>query len=208
MGHRALIAYERPDSLYNVHYTHWGGFNLRLKHDITPRTPFGADRSAERAQTVFEKLVDGTDATAIDTELRPSTQVDVTPRVVDCTLDELFSDHLHYLKHEACYVVADDFSVTAYRTHWLGLEHASETITDSGYVGNGALRTVRWNDGVPVGDGFVQGQFEGLKSTVGDMVDRGVFDCEDAVQYMVTKLRQWTGPTDSLLVYTSGVESG
>lgn len=44
MGHRALIAYERPDSTYNVHYSHWGAIHLRLKRAITEETPFGGDK--------------------------------------------------------------------------------------------------------------------------------------------------------------------
>jgi hypothetical protein len=41
MGHRALVAYERTDGTYNLHYSHWGGCDLRLKHTITqyPATP-------------------------------------------------------------------------------------------------------------------------------------------------------------------------
>lgn len=47
MGHRALVAYERTDSTYNLHYTHWGGSNLRLKHTITDATPFGGEAPAQ-----------------------------------------------------------------------------------------------------------------------------------------------------------------
>jgi len=41
--------------------------------------------------------------------------------------------------------------------------------------GNGALATVRWYDGEPVGDGHLQGQFAAFKDVVGDMLDKGVF---------------------------------
>lgn len=41
MGHRAFVAYERPDETYNLHYTHWGGCNLKLKYAITAESPFG-----------------------------------------------------------------------------------------------------------------------------------------------------------------------
>ncbi|ELZ32433.1 hypothetical protein C474_06407 [Halogeometricum pallidum JCM 14848] len=40
MGHRALIAYERIDGTYTLHYSHWGAANLKLKHRITAETPF------------------------------------------------------------------------------------------------------------------------------------------------------------------------
>jgi hypothetical protein len=29
MGHRALVAYERTDGQYTLHYSHWGAANLR-----------------------------------------------------------------------------------------------------------------------------------------------------------------------------------
>jgi hypothetical protein len=41
MGHRALVAYERTDGTYTLHYSHWGAANLKLKHYITAVTTFG-----------------------------------------------------------------------------------------------------------------------------------------------------------------------
>ena len=59
----------------------------------------------------------------------------------------------------------------AYRTHWFGLQYDCETVDDAPTVGNGALRTVQWYDGEPVGDDFTQWEFRGLKTAVGDMLD-------------------------------------
>ena len=56
MGHRALIAYERPDRLYNCHYSHWGELNLRLKQDITPETPFGGDADSAATRCLLDEL--------------------------------------------------------------------------------------------------------------------------------------------------------
>jgi len=55
-------------------------------------------------------------------------------------------------------------------------------------VGNGALATVRWYDGEPVGDGHLQGQFAAFKDVVGDMLDKGVFTPSTARQYLKRKL--------------------
>ncbi|MDG5777867.1 DUF6735 family protein [Haloarculaceae archaeon H-GB2-1] len=180
-----------------------GAQNLQLKHAITARTPFGADAPDERLRRAFDDLQHASDEVEIDTDSLPPTTVDVEPRVLGCTLDELFGEHLDYLNHEACYVVDASFEVTAYRTHWLGLQYDCDTVTDDPTVGHGALRTVRWYDGEPVGDGYAQGQFAALKAVVGDMVDRGVFDREEAVQYMLGNLQEWTGHHQSLLVHTS-----
>ena len=43
MGHRALVAYERTDGQYTLHYSHWGAANLKLKHRISAESPFGGD---------------------------------------------------------------------------------------------------------------------------------------------------------------------
>jgi hypothetical protein len=88
-------------------------------------------------------------------------------------------------------VVLPTFEVTAYRTLWFGLQYDSETIDHGETVGNGALATVRWYDGEPVGDGHLQGQFRALKYVVGDMVDKGVFTQSTARQYLTQKLDEW-----------------
>jgi len=43
MGHRALVAYERTDGQYTLHYSHWGAANLKLKHCISAESPFGGE---------------------------------------------------------------------------------------------------------------------------------------------------------------------
>lgn len=99
------------------------------------------------------------------------------------------SEWLGFLQHEAFYVVDADFEVTAYRTLCFGLCYESELIEDSAFVGNGALRTVRWYQGDPVGDGYTRGEFAGIKRTVADMVDRGVFTQDDALDYLEMAVR-------------------
>jgi hypothetical protein len=43
MGHCALVAYERTDGQYTLHYSHWGAANLKLKHRISAESPFGGE---------------------------------------------------------------------------------------------------------------------------------------------------------------------
>ncbi|MBV0903487.1 DUF6735 family protein [Haloarcula salina] len=207
MGHRALVAYERPNSSYNIHYTHWGGLNLRLTHELTPQRPFGGERPDDQQQVTFEQLLDATTIDAIDTDAfdRESTNdpsVRPQPMALGVSFDELLEEHLNYLSHEALYVVNEDFQVTAYRTHWFGLQYDAESVTDEPKCGNGAVRTVRWYNGEPVGDGYVQGEFQALKSVVGELVDRGVFTRSSAVTYMAQKLSEWTSPTQDLHIWT------
>ena len=95
-------------------------------------------------------------------------------------------------------MVSTTFEVTAYRTLWFGLQYDSETVEQGETVGNGALATVRWYDGEPVGDGHLQGQFTALKDVVGDMLDKGVFTPSTARQYLKRKLGAWNGKRPEL----------
>ncbi|WP_123538178.1 DUF6735 family protein [Halosimplex salinum] len=204
MGHRALIAYERPDSTYNCHFTHWGAQNLRLKPAISKETPFGGDDPDRTVQTVHRRLLEATSERAVDRVLDatdlPSRQVDIDPWATHVTIDAIITQYLDYLHHEAFYVVDTDFRVTAYRTHWFGLQYDCRAVEDTPTVGNGALRTVRWYEGEPVGDGFAQGEFQALKAVAGDMIDRGVFTHADAIEYLKTKLDEWVEDQEELII--------
>lgn len=186
MGHRALIAYERTDGQYNLHYSHWGACDLRLKHTITEATPFGGEAPTEQAHQAIDALTGGEDGHHVLDEFGRvgSVDVDLEPRVVGVTIDEILAEWLDYLQHEAFFVVSTDFDVTAYRTFWFGLCFESDVVEESPYVGHGAIRTVRWYQGEPVGDGYARGTFAGMKQIVADMVDRGVFVPRDALDYL------------------------
>ncbi|MFD1586755.1 DUF6735 family protein [Halorientalis brevis] len=207
MGHRALIAYERPDSLYNLHYSHWGAADLRLKHAITPVTPFGGDEPGDDTPRIlFDALVEAYDEETASTHVTAADmlagQVDHDPLAIAITKEEILTEYLDFLHHEAFYVVDPDFQVTAYRTHWFGLQYDCETITESPTVGNGALRTVRWSDGEPVGDGYARGEFQALKDICGDLIDRDVFSPEHALEYMQAKLVETVASRNELIIRT------
>ncbi|MFC4447481.1 DUF6735 family protein [Halorussus aquaticus] len=210
MGHRALVAYERPDELYNLHYSHNGGLHLRLKRELTSRTPFGGKETNSR-QELLTELLESTDSTDSIVEAflgaddRPQTAVDVKPKTTRLTKDEILTEYLNYADTEAFYVVSSEFDVTAYRVHWFGLYNVADTAEASPLYGYGALRTVRWYDGESVGDGFVQGEFKTLKRITGDLLDRGVFTHEEAVEYLKQKLIAWTDERTELIIRTSSV---
>ncbi|MFY4815959.1 DUF6735 family protein, partial [Haloarcula sp. AONF1] len=102
--------------------------------------------------------------------------------------------------HEAFFGVTTTCGVTANRTQWFGLQYGSETVGQGKTFGNGALATVRWYDGEPVGDGHLKGQFRALKDVVGDMVDKGVFTQSTARQYLKQKLGEWVGKRQELRI--------
>ncbi len=204
MGHRALVAYERPDALYNLHYSHWGGLNLQLNYDVTHETPFGGNQvHAEWAAEIFKQSCE---QVALDVllqkEERPRTTVDPDPETTGLTKEEIITQHLDLEYHEAFYVVTHEFDVTAYRTLWFGLQHVCEHICNGPKFGNGALQTVRWYDGEPVGDGPLRGRFEALKDVVGDLIDDDVLAHDEATEYMIEKLTAWCGEDQELIVRT------
>lgn len=192
MGHRALLAYERPDETYNLHYTHWGSCNLRLKHEITLETPFGGDKPDDSPQRAYEVLQRTSDAELSDDVAEDAnaveTDVEVEPRVVGITLDGAITEHLDYHMHEAFYVVSPEFEVTAYRTFWLGFSSDADSVSQSPSVGHGALLTVRWYEGEPVTDGYLRGWFDGMKQMVGDRIDRELFTESQAVTFLLEQL--------------------
>lgn len=207
MGHRALVAYERTDGQYTLHYSHCGAANLKLKHRISAESPFGGeDIDSKWAKQLLAELANGLETDAVDgylaSENRPLTVVEPKPRATGLTINEIVADHLDYLHHEAFFVVSTTFEVTAYRTLWFGLQYDSETVEQGETVGNGALATVRWYDGEPVSDGHLQGQFAALKDVVGDMLDKGVFSPSTARQYLKRKLAERVGDRQELLIPT------
>jgi len=206
MGHRALIAYERSNGKYNLHYSHRGALHLRLKRKLTPETPFGGETVSDDVCDHFEVLLDREqeDTPGIDlpTDDRAGMSVELEPLACDLSFDGILTEHLDFLHYEALYVVTSDFDVSAYLTLWLGLEYDCESITESQTVSNGALRTVSWHDGEPINDGYIQGEFQALKSVVGDLVDRDVFTSEEAIEYMKEKLAQWTSEREELKIQT------
>jgi hypothetical protein len=186
MGHRALLAYRRDDSTagasdanstagasdadatasegddpatYDLHRSHWGAADFALADRITAESPFAAD-------TAFA--------------------VDPDPVATDLPLDEIVSEHLDYLHHEAFYRVGTDYEVTAFHVCWFGLDADCETVERSETVGNGALVAFR-----PDSADFFRGWFRATKAVVGEMVDRGALTPDEATDYLADRVRTW-----------------
>jgi len=187
--------------------THWGAANLKLKHRITAETPFGSeDTDSKWAKQLLSELADGLEADAVDGYLadedRPSTVVEPKPRATGLTLDEIVADHLRLPPPRGVLRGVDDVrgdrlpDAVVRPPVRFGDSRTGET------VGNGALATVRWYDGEPVGDGHLQGQFAALKDVVGDMLDKGVFTPSTARQYLKQKLAKRVGDQQELRIPT------
>jgi len=208
MGYRALIAYERPDASYSLHYSHNGALDYQLKHQLTTETPFGGDQPSEWTHDQYEALQSSTETTAdaYAVDRQSQTPINPDPIVVGVSLDEAYSEYLDYLHHEAFYVVSRDFEVTAYRTRWLGLEYDAEAVKSSETTGNGVLQSVSWRDGELLHEEYSHGQFQALKDVVGDRVDDGEFTPGEARAYIIEKLRAWSRDETAVIGPHDGIE--
>lgn len=92
VGHRALVAYERPGGRYTVRYSHWGARGYRLLESVTAATPLGrTDPDSDDGPPV-----------------RPE------PLGVAADLGDVASGFVDPLLHEAVFVASDDFCTRAF----------------------------------------------------------------------------------------------
>ncbi|ELY50048.1 DUF6735 family protein [Natronolimnohabitans innermongolicus] len=91
MGHRALVAYRRPDRRYDLRYSHWGGDTVTFADRISAETPLAGG-------AVDPPLL----AAAIDR-------------------DRILTAHLDPCPYEVLYLVepGSDYRVSTYRVCWL-----------------------------------------------------------------------------------------
>lgn len=91
MGHRAIVAYRRPDRLYDLRYSHWGGEACSLVDAIGPESPLAGG--------------------AVDVDLL----ADSVAR------DRILTDFLDPAVYETLYLVTptDAYAVEAFRVCWL-----------------------------------------------------------------------------------------
>jgi hypothetical protein len=108
VGHRALVAYERPTGGYTVRYSQWGAHGYRLLDTITASTPLGGRRG------------DGDAAPCVRAE----------PIEVVADLEAFAATSVDPLTHEAAFVVTEGFDVRAYEP--LAFWHADPTVAFGG----------------------------------------------------------------------------
>lgn len=158
MGHRAYVLYERPDGLFNAHYSHWGAHDLELVEKITEDTPLGGDNPepafVNGLVSVLESgLDDEAEIEGYLTEAPDDTAVQPTPDRVGVDLQSVV-DSLG-VAIEALYVVSPDFEVTGYHCFH----------TDAGVL---LYDPGRFYDGEPVSLSYDRGYFRALRDVVDD----------------------------------------
>jgi hypothetical protein len=198
MGHRCLIAYERDDGDYNVHYSHWGGHTeLPLREAITEATPLGGDGMepgfVNALMAALDVNLDGAEVGGKLAEAQATSEVEPEPEATGLTLSEICAEKLDFCHHEAFYVVGRDFGVRAFRTWRIHPPDDGEPFEKD--VGNGVL--VEWtqfrDDGTPRLIGSVEGKFRGARDAAQAMYESGTFDREDANDWLVRYARTLAG---------------
>ncbi|WP_266075548.1 DUF6735 family protein [Haladaptatus caseinilyticus] len=164
MGHRAFVAYERPDGRYDRHYAHWGATSLSLRHKITPETPFGGDSRSSRGGSTNRWI--------------PAIEPTPEATALSCKGAASFD----YQQIEAFYVVSLTWVVTVYLPLWFGTP--ANTAPDSG-----ALVAVSDDHDAA----HVRQWYRATRAVVWDMVRRGVLSEHSATNYLAARLVEWGG---------------
>lgn len=186
MGARALVAYERADGRYSLHYSHWGAAALRLRGALTPDAPFGGGVPGERrALAAIQAGGDAADLPPLDPA---DTLVNPAPLVTGLTR-EAVAERVDFHAHEALYVVSLALDVAAYVP--LRADLSLESPRDEGDPTAGVLAHADDERGAE----RLREWADGARTVLADTLDRGGFDPPASREYLAGKLRERAGDT-------------
>lgn len=197
MGQRALVAYERNDGGYDLHYSHWGAERFALVWSITPRTPFGGDGNTERNRGLHDRLAADCDVEASGGYLAdaPDTAVDPHPVATGLGFDAILAEYLDFEGYEAFYVVTAGYEVRAYLPVSFGRTKAGDAADARP---RGALLGVR--DATDAT--YLRGWFRGTEEVLGELVDRGVLSEREALERLVRAVVERAGGEREVMLST------
>ena len=174
MGHRAVVAYERDDGLFDVRYSHWGSHDLKLRNDIAEETPLGGDAEEyepEFITAMLAELEEHIDEADDDVEVsgalvgkQDSTPVEPEVEAKGITIAEVceYVDESNF-HAEAMYVVTREFDVRAFKPLYVPFDGRGSLLVEPRWVGED-----------PVSNDFDRGWFKGMVSELATFVDDGV----------------------------------
>jgi hypothetical protein len=192
MSERALVAYERPDGRYTLHYAHWGD---GLADRLAPATPFGgADPRAEWAAALLRDLLTATHPPeSVRVPDDAVTAVDPAPVAVAVPSERL-PDHVAFGVHETLVVVDRSFGVTSYLVVPFDLAPVAESLAGV------SIDPARGGVLVPVEESVetLRDRAAGAREALGTAVDGG-FAPVAARRALHETAARWVG-ADRLLV--------
>jgi hypothetical protein len=165
VGQRALVAYERTNGRYDLHYAHWGAHEWHLATALAAIRPDGpAEPTAN------------TDHPA---------GVDPAPLATDRAFADLLETNVDWQTYDACYVVAADGAVQPYLLAWFGLPgHDTVRPRDGALVGVDP-------DRVEADGEFLRGRVAGLKAATLAMVRADRLSLATARSFLASEVQSW-----------------
>lgn len=209
MSDRALVAYERPDGRYNLHYAHHATDDLADR--LGPAAPFGGvDPRAEWAANVLRALLTATDAdvprAASQVPDDTATVVDPAPLAVAVPLEAL-PDRVAFGHHEALFIVGRSFDITAYVAVPFDLAPVADTLAGTRIDPDAGGALVPVDAGTSVG--ALRERATGARAALGAAVDHGSGPDDRGLKPAIARvglretLARWVG-ADRLLVAGGG----
>jgi hypothetical protein len=107
----------------------------------------------------------------------------------DRTMEALLSDHVDFLVHETLRR-RDRGGTETYRILRFAIPTSRGVVDGGEWVGRGALVAVRYRLD-PEDDGYVRGWFEGVRETLGDLIDRGSLTVREAFDHLDDAVRRF-----------------
>jgi hypothetical protein len=111
-------------------------------------------------------------------------------------IETLLADHVDFLAHETLRRCGRDGTET-YRILRFSLPTARGIVGGEAWVGRGVLLSVRY-DLDPEDDGYLRGWFEGVRETIGELLDAGAITLEEGFGLLVDAVRRFGVDRDIL----------
>ncbi|MFB6229021.1 MAG: DUF6735 family protein [Halobacteriales archaeon] len=124
----------------------------------------------------------------------------------DHSMETLLADHVDFLAHETLRRCDRDGTET-YRVLRFSLPTGRGVVGGSEWIGRGVLLSVRYRLD-PEDDGYVRGWFEGVRETLGELLDAGAITLREAFDLLENAIRRFGVDRDLLFdpVRGDGIE--
>ncbi len=107
----------------------------------------------------------------------------------DRSMETLLADHVDFLAHETLRRCDRDGTET-YRVLRFSLPTGRGVVGGGRWIGRGVLLSVRYRFD-PEDDGYLRGWFEGVRETLGELLDTGVITLSEAFNLLENAVRRF-----------------
>jgi hypothetical protein len=122
----------------------------------------------------------------------------------DRTMEALLADHVDFLAHETFRRCGRDGTET-YRILRFSLPTGRGVVGGETWIGRGVLLSVRYRLD-PEDDGYVRGWFEGVRETLGELLDAGAITLPEAFDHLADAVSRFGADRDLLFDPVCGEE--